>query len=723
MATTEHTEKTVAAISGQDAKQRAKASEQWQLFQTAKANHGEYLKRANKCSDFYMSKQWAEKDEKKLNDQGRPVLTINQILPIVNTALGEQASRRAQVKFKPKRDASTDDAAMMGKVFHHITEENMYDWVESQVFADGMIEERGFFDIRIDFDENLLGHIKITSDDPGDVIPDRHAKEYDPSTWNEVWFTRWASLDYIELNYGVDKRRILEGLADEGMTRGSDSFLFEDKDQQNKGYGEGQDMQWFDTGQTSREEKRRVACVRIIERQFKQLHWAHFFVDPVTGDKKEVPGTWPEERVEEFALRMGLYVSKVRHQRIRWRVTADSVLLHDDWSPYRSYTKVPFFPYFRRGKSAGLVTPLISPQEMVNKINSQIVHVVNTTANSGWVVEQGSLANMTTAQLEKRGAETGLVIEVQAGAQAPEKIKPNTIPTGLERIATNTQFNMKAISGISEAMLGMEREVSGVALGAKEARGQVMLQVPLDNLAKTRHFVVRKILELIQQFMTEERIITITNERPIPGQEETEELVINRQLAGEILNDVTRGTYSWVISSQPARDSFHDSQFAEAMELVNAGMPIPPDRIVEYSNLERKFELAEEMRQLMGRGTPSEEEMQMAQVMQQMAMMREQLELAELESKVMKLKSETALNFAKTGQIDSDVEARVEEMEKEIMLAREGFEVRKQLAQINKTGKLEGQVINHYSNQQQQMTKAQIDSFARRSEMVPSPQR
>ena len=45
---------------------------------------------------------------------------------------------------------------------------------------------------------------------------------------------------------------------------------------------------------------------------------------------------------------------------------------------------------------------MISPQEQLNKISSQELHIVNTTANSGWVVESGSLSNMTEEELEER---------------------------------------------------------------------------------------------------------------------------------------------------------------------------------------------------------------------------------------------------------------------------------------------------------------------------------
>lgn len=71
----------------------------------------------------------------------------------------------------------------------------------------------------------------------------------------------------------------------------------------------------------------------------------------------------------------------------------------------------------------------------MNKISSQELHIVNTTANSGWIVESGSLAGMDADDLEEHGAETGLVLEFNRGSNPPAKIPPNQIPTGLDRIS------------------------------------------------------------------------------------------------------------------------------------------------------------------------------------------------------------------------------------------------------------------------------------------------
>jgi len=123
-----------------------------------------------------------------------------------------------------------------------------------------------------------------------------------------------------------------------------------------------------------------------------------------------IPEGWKRERIGKVASDLNLGVIKKKIKRIKWRVSADDYVFHDDWSPLNHFTPVPYFPIFHKGKTIGLVENLISSQEFLNKTTSQELHVVNTTANSGWQMEEDQLINMEPDELEARGAQTGLVL-------------------------------------------------------------------------------------------------------------------------------------------------------------------------------------------------------------------------------------------------------------------------------------------------------------------------
>ena len=663
------------------AEQQEVASKQWDRYTRARDNgHLEYVDMAKKCDAFYRGDQWDETDVAALDAEGRPALTINTVLPTVNTVLGEQSTRRADVRFKPRRGGDEEVAHTLTKLYMQIADNNKLDWVEQQVFSDGLIlDGRGYFDVRMDFSDHVEGEVRITAKDPLDILIDPDAKDSDPETWNEVFETKWMTLDEIEELYGKKKAEELRFIAENGNGYGRDSIEYEE----NRFGDLDSTDDYLGAGIPGDDEYRNVRALRVIERQHKRMTRVMCFVDPETGDQRDVPEPWSEAKAKKFAKKYGLNVIRKVKRKVRWTVTCDRVVLHDDWSPYDCFTVVPFFAYFRRGRPFGMVRNLLSPQEQLNKIASQELHIVNTTANSGWMVESGSLVGMSADDLEEHGAETGLVLEYNRGSSPPVKIQPNQIPTGLDRISQKAALNIKSISGINDSMLGTDSaEVSGVAIQAKQNRGAIMIQVPLDNLRKTRQYLAEHILKLLQTFYTERRVIMVTNEEdPLKPREP---MVLNEMTPeGRIINDLTIGEYDVVIASAPARDSFDEVQFAEALNLRQVGVAIPDDAIIEYSHLSKKEELAKRIRMLTGQEPPTPEQAEVMAMQQQMAIQKLQLEIAQLEADVRKTQSDAAVNIAKVQDMtDVQPQMRLTELQTQIDTKREELQLRRDLAAV-----------------------------------------
>jgi len=670
----------MAKIKPQTIEDQQLAHQQWNRYVRARDNgHLQYVEMAKKCDAFYRGDQWDKSDLAKLEAEGRPALTINTILPTVNTVLGEQSTRRADIQFKPRRGGDQDVATVLTKLYMQIADNNKLDWVEQQVFSDGLIMDgRGYFDVRMDFSDHVEGEVRITAKDPIDILVDPDAKEYDPKTWNEVFETKWMTLDEIEELYGEDKAEALRFVAENGNGFGRDSIEYEETR-----YGKTDTSQdYLGAAIPGKDDYRNIKALRVIERQYRKMGRGDFFVDPNTGDQRAVPEDWTEQKAKKFAKQYGLgIISKIK-RKVRWTVTCDKIVLHDDWSPYEDFTLVPYFAYFRRGRPFGMVRNLLSPQEQLNKIASQELHIVNTTANSGWMVESGSLVGMTADDLEEHGAETGLVLEYNRGSQPPLKIQPNQIPTGLDRISQKAALNIKTISGINDSMLGSDSaEVSGIAIQAKQNRGAIMIQVPLDNLRKTRQYLAEKVLNLVQRFYTEQRVIQITNEDD--PMKPREPMVINQMTPeGRIINDLTLGEYDVIVATAPARDSFDEMQFAEAINLRQAGVAIPDDAIIEYSHLARKGELAKRIRMMTGvEQTP--EQMEANAMQAELAMQQVQLTLAKLQAEVQKLQSEAAVNVAKVQDVaDVQPQLKMQELQTQIAIKERELELRRELASL-----------------------------------------
>jgi hypothetical protein len=230
---------------------------------------------------------------------------------------------------------------------------------------------------------------------------------------------------------------------------------------------------------------------------------------------------------------------------------------------------------------------------------SQFLHTLNTTSNSGWMTVAGTLANMRDDEVADRGSQTGLHMVIKKGTpelDKPKKIEPNQVPTGLDRLIDRASSLLEQSTGINEAMSGKQgNEVSGIAIQTRQYAAQQQLAVPLDNLARTRAMLADRILEMIQKFYDQPRIMRIT-ETDETGKSTTTEIPLNwTQDDARILNDLTIGEYDVIVTDAPAQITFENSQFLQAIELNEKGANIPWSFIIGYSNLANKKEVVAAM--------------------------------------------------------------------------------------------------------------------------------
>ncbi len=567
------------------------ASQVWNRYTWLRDNgHLDYVKKAAKCEDFFAGLQWDQNDLALLKAQRRPAITINKIISTIANVMGEQIFNRTDIAFKPRNEGATAEVAhALTKVFMQIADNNQLPWVRSDVFADGIVTSRGFFDVRLDFTDSLRGEVRIEQLNPKNVLIDADADEYDPDKWNDVIISKWMSPDQIELLYGKKDAELLRSRTDSYHPYGYDSI-----DINRDRFGSARAVGW-PLNTVTMEEYNNVRNIRVIERQWKKLDKVLHFVDLETGDTRVVPTDWDDDRIaQHLQANPNLATTKKLIQRIRWTVIADNVVLHDDWSPYKHFTVVPYFPYFRRGRTVGLVENLLGPQELLNKVSSQELHVVNTTANSGWKVKRNALQNMSAAELEQRGAQTGLVLELDEIANA-EKIQPNQTPSGLDRISYKAEEHIKTISGVSDYMQGFAREdVAAKSVTANKQSGQANLAKVMDNMNRTDFLLARAVLDLVQEFYTEQRLIYITTDRLLNT---TEQMTVNEPTPeGTIANDLTLGEYAVVVTNQPERDTFEETQFDQLVRLrTEVGVQVPDKFILQASRAKDKADIISEM--------------------------------------------------------------------------------------------------------------------------------
>lgn len=655
------------------------ASEQWERYVYCRdSGHFDYINKAEKCDAFFQGTQWDPTVLAELREQRRPGLTINKVLGTLSSIMGEQIDLRTEIAYRARYGAPSGNADTLTKLFRYISDTNQLNWVRSELFADGAITSRGYLDIRMDYKRSVTGDVVVENLNPKNVIPDPDAHEYDPDKWNDVIVTRWLSCDDIEYMYTRADAELLRNRSDGAWAYGYDSTeQFRDR------FG-GREPQLLG----SPDQKHIARVIRTVDRQYRKLAKIKYFVDIKNGDRQCISDTWDRDRIAYTleASQGQLIVDEQVGHKIRWCVTADDVVLKDEWSPYKHFTVVPYFPYFRHGKTIGLVENLIDPQELLNKTTSQELHVVNTMANSGWKIRQGVLANMTPDELEQYGARTGLVLEVNGDPDKDVvKIQPNQIPAGLDRLSVKGENYIKTVSMRGDAQLGMARaDASADQIEANKASSDVGLRKPMDNLERTDYIIARNILDLVQENYTDPRIMSITH-NAMTG--EQEDITINwpDPTTGELMNDVTRGEYDITVISQPVKQTLDQSQFEQGVMLrEKLGIPIPDEFILMNSNMMNRTAIIKALKDQAQ--TPE------AQAQKQAQVLGSQLQVAELKAKVTKeeadalsKRAKAALTVAQTQteaagdpSAQGELEIKRVEAEQDMQIEREKMQLKAQ---------------------------------------------
>lgn len=633
-----------------------RARENFELYSYCRENgHEDYLTRTERNMRFYAGKQWSDAELATMAADNRPHLTINETFRTAQAVLGELSQHTADVRFTAYDEVYDKTAEALDKLYiHDAVIANDLDFLDHTVRLRGLLFGRGYYDLRVDFDENMQGRVKITAPRPQNIVLDPDIETPNPCDWPRFFRTRWMSYNQVSLTYG---KRFADELKQQLK-------VYPKMDSEEMSLHRMLSKRGMLYGQPAGLDDPNFPQYRFIEQQFRREAFKRCFVDLDTGDTSEIPEDWDEAKIRHFVQTLGVEVIQRRVKTIRWLVTSGDLVAHDEDSPYNEFTIVPYMPYFIDGYTFGLVDQQIDPQRLLNKALSQELHILSTTANSGWIVKSGSLLNMTLEELEESGAKTGLVLEVKDEGGV-EKITPNTVPSGHDRLAqTGLQFT-QSMGGANAAMFGeaAQQHVPGKALQEDLNRGPVNLHTALTAFFNTKRALARQFHACVKQYYTETRVIRTTDPMGVAQQP----VAINQPTPeGRLVNDVSQGKYFIHMVPAPARQSVEQFAFTQLKELrQELGVMIPDDILLSVASIPRRAETIERVRQLTG-GEVSPEQQRQAQIALEMA----EAELAKTQAEVPKTQADTELALGRAQKARSDAVDGAREAQVEIGFAR-----------------------------------------------------
>lgn len=264
---------------------------------------------------------------------------------------------------------------------------------------------------------------------------------------------------------------------------------------------------------------------------------------------------------------------------------------------------------------------------------------------------------------------------------APARVGGAEVPVALIQEAQMASEDIKNTSGIFDASLGNQsNEISGKAINARQAQGEIATYNFPDNVAKSIRRTGEILIDLIPHIYDTARSIRIIgtdgaekflkiNE---PFQDETGKIVYK--------NDLTRGKYDLTVTTGPS----FSTQRQEATEFyTQLGTAVPQiwgvagDLIMKSMDLPYSEDIAERMRTLLpphvqqklaeGKEVPPEVQAAMNQANQAMAIVQQQSQLVQAaakEAEKLKVDAEKAESKVKIAQ--ADLKVMVAEFEKQV---------------------------------------------------------
>lgn len=547
--------------------------------------HQQWLERAKMSFNFWNDEQWDPQVKAKLQREGRPALTFNLIKPLIRSMKGIQRALRNDVRFMPVADANAESARVRDAVWLHTQQQSNYDYLEGDLWQKGLIMDRAYVDLRLEYDESLQGWMCLRPRRSQDVVLDPTVDQYDPDTWPQVITRRWVSYNDLIGLWGKEKADAVGANVVPAWMDYEDQFM---------AHQMGRIPHYYHDVMCGLDE----ASVRghlLLERQYFTMKNKRVFIDLETGDFNEIPEDWGHNKISHVLSTIpGVGTMKRMVKTIRWDVTCDGEVMHSDDSIYKHFTIVPFFPDFVDGTTGGAVWPLIDSQQLFNKMTSSELHIIATTANSGIKIKSGAIRNMNEDELEAYASRPGGVF-VLDDINNMEKIQPSQIPAGHDRLSFKADQIMQKMSGVSESGRGFARDdASGDKVMQDQAAQDVNFAGWLSNLHYTKSLLARNANDCAAAHYSETRLLLIN--RGTTFSPKIEPVTINQPTAeGSVINDVTRGKFSTVLVPSPTRTSLSTEDFDMVLKMRELGIAIPDTMLIELAPLVNKAEIISDL--------------------------------------------------------------------------------------------------------------------------------
>jgi len=509
--------------------------------------------------DYYDGRQITDAEAAALKKRNQPVLVFNLVKGKIDYLLGLEKQQRSDPKAFPRNpdDEKAAEAATDG--IRYVCDLVAFQMIASGVWENMAVEGAGGADVCVEPDgEDWKICVRQVHWDR--MIWDPYSREKDFSDANFLGTIIW--MDEADV---LDRWPDAEDVVGQTFAAVSTASAWDDRPRDNV---------WTD------EKRRRMRVVQLYWRQGGEW-WCGTFTR----------GGWLEEGQKSP------YVGD-RGESVCSLEFVSAYVNRDNWR-------------------YGVVRDLIDPQDEINKRHQKAVHLLSVRQV---VAEQGAVAdvNVTRQELAKPDG----YIEKAPGMQFD--IQPTQDLSAGQAALLQEAKQMFQTMGPNAALMGKQgQEASGRAIALSQQGGAMEIGAIMDTHRAWRRRVYRAIWNRIRQYWTAEKWVRVTDSeenlkwvglnRPVtladalmempPEQAQAMAMELGltendprlQEVVG-VENKVAELDVDIIVEEGPDVATLQQEEFAKLADLARAGAPIPPDALIQASNLRNKDKILERMK-------------------------------------------------------------------------------------------------------------------------------
>lgn len=574
-----------------------------QFFYDAYRTWGIYYAAAYRDLRAYAGDNWTQAEKAALANQKRMVLELNKIRRVVNLYSGYERENRLSTVCGPVEDSDEDTADLLSDVMLYVYDKGNAHHVISDAFEHSLKTGLAIVGVYLDYTKDKVnGDIKFYSKPFNAIMLDPYFTKRDLSDCDQASTRDLMSRDQVKAMLPWVDPSIID-MIPTGIRDNKYQYLGIYR-QYNSTYI-AKNLLTYDQ-----------YWVKVNKPQ-------KYIVDMETGVTQEWNGDKEEEKHILAAAKENPQIQLINSYKrtVELNIIVGGRLLYSGPDP----TGLDVFPwvvvlaYFEplidtyELKIQGLVRSIIDAQRQYNRRHSQIIDLMESVINTGWISKNGAV--LDPQMLLQSGQARNIIMNDGYDVNADiREIQPPQVPQGYLQYQDIIDKNIMEIPGGSEELLGIsstgDSQVSGRLAEVRASNGLKGNRGLFDNLEQSLKWLGNIVVETIQKNYTPGKIWRITKRDPTP-----------EFFSGEF------GQYDSVIKQAILTQTQKEAYYYQLLQLRELlGDVIPAEEIVDAAPLQGKVRLKE----LVARNT---QKLQQAQeIMMQKEQRQGQLELSQIEN-------------------------------------------------------------------------------------------